>query len=243
MFCAENDDYLVAEADYTSAEMWVMAYQCEDNNMLADLEQGDFHRRTAGRILNKPFEQVTDYEKTYIGKRVNFGIPYGIGAEKLSNRRTGMGCTVYEAQERLAQWHAKYDRYRPWTQKLVRQVKETGELIMPTGRKRRFRSLLDPKQSRQLVNAMVQGPAGDYTLTSLIQLHELLKQYKSYAMFVVHDSVVFQLHKQYLGKTIPLIHEVMESHRWDGFPDLKVEFTIGPNWLYQEKVNRKDYGC
>ncbi len=86
---------------------------------------------------------------------------------------------------------------------------------------------------------MVQSPSGDYTIHSLLQLHELLKQYQSYIMFIVHDSIVFQLHKAYLHITLPLISEIMEQHKWDGLPDLKVSITLGKNWLEQTEV-RKD---
>src|SRR5258708_6240161 len=42
----------------------------------------DIHRGTAAAVANVPFDQVTK-EQRYFAKRVNFGLLYGMGAQRL----------------------------------------------------------------------------------------------------------------------------------------------------------------
>jgi DNA polymerase-1 len=231
LFCA-REGYVLLEADYAQAEMRIAAYLCSDPVLVHDLQQPvSVHLLTASRILGKQPEQVTEYEKVYRGKKVNFGILYGIGPGALSNRRTGMNCTVQEAQTALKQWHKAYSHYQPWANDLIKQVRKNGEVQTVTGRKRRVPAIINEKQIRQIINFAIQSPAGDYTLTSMIELEHLLQPYNAWPWFINHDSITFELPEDTLHQTVPLIKEVMERPRFDGWPSMPVEMKVGKNML------------
>lgn len=231
--------YVLLEADYAQIEMRIAAYKCGDPNLLHDLSQPvSVHLLTAGRILNKPPEEVTEYEKVQRGKKVNFGILYGIGARALSNRRTGMNCSVEVAQESLRAWHRNYSHYQPWADDLIKYVRKHGEVQTVTGRKRRVPAIINEKQKRQIINFDIQSPAGDYTLTSMIELEPLLLPYESWPWFINHDSITFELKEDTLHKTLPLIREVMEKPRFPGWPSIPVEMKLGYNMLEMVGENK-----
>lgn len=237
IFCARKG-YVLLEADYAQAEMRIAAHLCNDASLVHDLSQPvSVHLLTAARILNKQPNEVTEYEKVYRGKKVNFGILYGIGAPALSNRRTGMNCTVATAQEALRAWHRSYKEYQPWANNLLRETKKAGYTQTVTGRKRRVPAIINDKQNRQIVNFAIQSPAADYTLTSMIELEQLLLEYESWPWFINHDSILFELHEDHLHKTIPLIRETMERPRFPGWPSLPVEMKIGHNMLEMKNVS------
>lgn len=241
IFCATNSDYVLVEADHNQIEMWLAWFFCQDPNMYTDLSMGDFHRRTASRILKKKLEDVTDHDKTFQGKKVNFGILYDVGDATLANKHYGIGCSVYEAHTYKQTWHQNYTLYEPWRNRIRKTAEQDAEIVTVTGRKRRFPLILPDHRDRQLkqaVNFPIQSTAGDYVLVAMIELHDLLLQYDSYILLDVHDSLVFELNRKYLHITLPLIAEVMERAKFDGYPAVKVDMTLGVN-LYDMKPIRK----
>lgn len=238
IYRATDDRYVLYESDYNQIEMWLAQFNSGDKNMLADLQLGDYHRRTAGRILGKDPSLVTDHEKTFQGKKVNFSIVFGVGDRTLANKHTGIGCTVQQAGEYKRAWHKNYYDYQPWVQQVIRELHTTGTLTTVTGRKRRFRLVLDDKPERQAPNTYIQGPAGDYTLEAMIKLHDLLKPYDSYILMIVHDSLVFELNRDYLHITLPLIAEVMEAPPWPNWPAVMTDGKIGNNLLDMTTIRK-----
>lgn len=238
IYRATSDRYVLYESDYNQIEMWLAQFNSGDKNMLADLQLGDYHRRTAGRILGKDPQEITDHEKTFQGKKVNFGIVYGVGDRTLANKHTGIGCTVQQAGEYKRTWHKNYPDYQPWVNSVIKELHTTGTLTTVTGRKRRFRLVLDDKPERQAPNTYIQGPAGDYTLEAMIKLHDLLKQYDSYILMIVHDSLVFELNRDHLHITLPLIAEVMEAPPWPGWPAVLTDGKLGNNLLDMATIRK-----
>lgn len=229
LFCA-RPGYVLVEADYSQAEMRIAAFLCGDPALQNDLSQPvSVHLLTAARILDKEPSQVTEYEKVYTGKKVNFGILYGIGPKALSNRRTGMRSSVQEAYEALQKWHKNYSHYAPWTRELLKYVRKHGEVQTVTGRKRRVPAILNDKQERQIINFSIQSPAGDYTLTSMIELEIALEEYDSWPLFINHDSITFEVREDHLFRCLERIREVMQRPRFPGWPSLPVEIKVGRN--------------
>ena len=66
--------------DYSQIELRVLAELSQDENMIDMLVRGiDIHKHTASVILGKPVEDITVNDRA-IGKKVNFGMCYGISA-------------------------------------------------------------------------------------------------------------------------------------------------------------------
>ena len=71
-------------ADYSQIELRLLAHMSEDANMITAFNEGaDIHERTARELFQiGPFEDVSS-DKRRIGKTINFGVVYGMGAFRL----------------------------------------------------------------------------------------------------------------------------------------------------------------
>jgi DNA polymerase I len=82
-FIPGKDKTLVV-ADYSAQEVRSLAAVTNEEKLIAFLSEkgADIHKFTASNIFSKPLESITDDER-YLGKVVNFLIPYGGGASNL----------------------------------------------------------------------------------------------------------------------------------------------------------------
>lgn len=231
LFAATTDDYVIIEADYTQIEVWVGAYMANDPNLLHDLQSGDVHAATAKRLGLDP----TNKEHRQAGKTINFLVQYGGGAGKAQSTLLSRGIEYSYAECALLidKWRLAYPRYWAWTEEIWHQIQTEGVLTSPFGRMRRCPLVTDPSWRSQFINWPVQSTAGDYVLSSIIELHPLLKPLDSYVLFDVHDSLVAEVSKKHLQEAIHLIKSIMEAPK-AGMPGVKVEVTVGPNLLDQK---------
>lgn len=239
VFVPTNDDYVLWEADYRQIEAWLCWAHSDDPNMYADLTEiqpwtngkPDFHGATAVRALHKdPFAPDWDTHRQQ-AKKVNFGLLYGEGAKGLASKRKGLNTTVQVAQQYLDQVLRRYRGYDAWMKRMQRLAQSEGELVSASGRKRRFKLVQDTHALRQAVNFPIQSLAGDYTLSSLIELYWQLQALDCHVLVESHDSLLFEISKRHETEALALIVEVMEKPRFDGFPSVKVDLKTGPNWF------------
>lgn len=235
LFAATNEDYVIVEADYSQIEMWVAAYLSGDQAMIDDLttvqpELGkpDMHFATAKRLglLDLlPFDAARQ-----VGKTANFLFQYGGGADKLRVTLYNKGINVSLAfcQDMVNRYRQSYHRFNEWCDKTYHEAETLGYISTPFGRYRRFPLITDPSWRSQIINFPVQSTAGDYTLSSIIELHPLFKQrgLDAHILFDVHDSVVLEVHRNHLDETTQLIREVMERPKI-GLGTVKIDVKIG----------------
>jgi len=228
MFSATNDDYVIVEADYSRAEIWMAYAYCKDPQMLEDLK-GDVHRQVAAAAFGKKPEDVTDAER-HAAKTITFGIMYGRGPKALAKQ---IGYTEQEAYRFVRNWFNRYPKYEEWFKRTRKEAEENGEIVSLTGRKRRFYLVYGDKAYKalnQAVNFGIQSTSSDVCISAVIYLHNALKQYDSYVLFSVHDSIIFEVNKKYLDKALKLIHFGMTQQFFDGVPGIPVEIAYGPSW-------------
>lgn len=235
VFVPRDAGHCIGEVDFSKAELYWGAQESGDDVMRADLLSGDFHRRTASDIFNKPMEDVTKWDRTR-SKHVTFGIMYGRGARALAKGE--LKCNIAEAEVFLNRWKWRYKRYMEWAQEVRKKAIMEGELVSFTGRKRRFKLILDGDQDmlNKAVNFPIQSAASDTTLKAMCTLCAELPQYDSFPIIMIHDSLVFDLSEAHLAMTLPLIKRVMESPQFPGAPSIEVELAIGPNWGQTKEV-------
>lgn len=235
VFVPRDAEHCIGEVDFSKAELYWGAQESGDAVMMADLLSGDFHRRTASDIFNKSLDDVTKWDRTR-SKHVTFGIMYGRGARALAKGE--LKCNIAEAEVFLNRWKWRYKRYVEWADEVRRKAIMDGELTSFTGRKRRFKLILDGDQDmlNKAVNFPIQSAASDTTLAAMVKLCALLPQYDSFPIIMVHDSLVFDLANKYLDVTLPLIKRTMEAPQFPGAPSIEVELAVGPNWGSTKEV-------
>jgi DNA polymerase I len=77
----------------------------------------------------------------------------------------------------------------------------------------------------------MQGTCADILKEVMIKIHNefLAKDLKSKMILLVHDELVFEIHKAELGIVIDFVTDIMENTVKLPFP-LKVDFKIGNSW-------------
>ena len=77
-------------ADYSQIELRILAEFSGDEAFIDAFNAGaDLHRVTAAQVFNVSQDQVTKEQRDF-AKRLNFGVVYGIGAQRFS-MMTGLG--------------------------------------------------------------------------------------------------------------------------------------------------------
>jgi uracil-DNA glycosylase family 4 len=241
MFAATNDDYVIVETDYEKVEVWIGCVLSGDQNLYADLTSGDFHRKVAATIFEKPYDEISSYERRQ-SKYVTFGIMYDREAPSLAVGE--LKCSVREAQTFLDNWRERYHTYVEWSNQTKEIAVRDGEVVVPyTGRKRRFK-LFSPEtlmeSLRQAVNFPIQSLGSDCCLSTMIELHPLLKPLDSYILWLIHDALIFEVSKKHLLETILLIQDIQTKSRFPGIPGIPIEMKIGQRWSETKEVNLKE---
>ncbi|GAX85230.1 hypothetical protein CEUSTIGMA_g12650.t1 [Chlamydomonas eustigma] len=76
--------WTLLSADYSQIELRILAHCSRDSNLMnAYQSNADVHAWTARLLLNKGPEEHVTSEERQLGKSVNFGVVYGMGAKKL----------------------------------------------------------------------------------------------------------------------------------------------------------------
>jgi len=195
----------------------------------------DFHRATAAKVYEVPFEEVTA-EQRRNAKTVNFSITYGAGATNLSRQ---LGIKRGEASELIKQYFKQFPGLQNYMKTIVDGAREKGYVETLEGRKRTLRdingksSLARGNAERMAINTPIQGTAADMIKLAMISIHAKMKAkgYKSKMIMQVHDELVFDVYKPELEE----IKELVDTEMKNALPGLKVPIKIGmdvgQNWL------------
>lgn len=210
----EDEDFLYFYADYSQIELRVFAYLTEEQALIDILEKdGDVHAFTAAGALDIPMDRVSPFNRTNVGKRLNFGVIYGsegwsISKGEYENPRTGKREIIgHRAFEFVKTFRAKYPKINEYLTYVPEEALCSGGVIrMIFGRERRIKGLNDSEPGkrahaeREATNATIQGPAGAITLRTINLVRHMLKQQgvgldRVRLLNTVHDSIAYGVHK------------------------------------------------
>ena len=235
-FEPRDKDHILLAADYSQIELRLIAEISNDENMLeAFIDGKDFHRATAAKVYNTPYEEVTD-EQRRNAKTVNFSITYGAGSTNLSRQ---LGISRGEAKELIDNYFKQYNGLKKYMDETIEFARENGYVQTLLGRKRALRditsrnALARSNAERMAINTPVQGTAADMIKIAMINIHKIFqeKQFKSKMILQVHDELVFDVLKTELDTVQPIIEHEMKI----ALKDLKVPILVGmgtgENWL------------
>ena len=246
--------YLILEADYSQAELRVMAEWSNEEVMLDWFKTGkNVHVATACKMHGEMdrYEEIfaitkdDDHpENAFWMKRkkkaklVNFGILYGETAKKLSVQ---INDTVEAAQKFMDQWHSTFPKISRKIKKQHKLVAKQGYITNWFGRKRRLPAIWEREHNfgayleaqRQSVNAFTQGTSSDFTQFSSILLRGLKLEGKLPAsmvqVYTVHDSIGFIIKPNDIHKVAPILYKTCsdpETQKYFGFKLKKVYMGV-----------------
>lgn len=220
VFVARDPRCSLMNADYSQAELRLLAHYTQDAKMIALFESGeDFHGGTA-REFGIP---------RYAAKRVNFGIAYGLGNQGLAD---ALHCSLRDAKSILDTYH----RGRPGIRQLMNKAESTarsrGYIRMWTGRVSRFNThLRDPHKA---MSTLIQGGVAEIMRVKLTELDKHMSRFGARMLIQVHDSIMFEIPDENREEIIAFIRATMSDLPFD-CPFL-VDVEVGKRWGSAQKV-------
>lgn len=221
-------------ADYSQIELRLLAHLSEDEYLVQAFRQGaDIHRATAARVFGVSESEV-DPQMRSRAKVVNFGILYGMGAQRLSREQ---GIPVKEASRFIAEYFEKLPGVKVYIDRCVSEARSRGYAETILGRRRYLPDLQSQRHQvragaeRMAVNTPVQGSAADLIKLAMVRLQQRLEQDHTDVRLLiqVHDELVFEVPDDEVEALARLVAGEMAAVMSLRVP-LGVETGSGKNW-------------
>ena len=242
--------WLLVTADYSQIELRILAHLTKEPILVETYQNNqDIHTVTARLLFEK--ETVTSDERR-LGKTINFGVIYGMGAQRFAREA---GVKASEGKLFIERFNQRYPKVFDYLQKLQREAIAQGYVETILKRRRYFNfnstSILryrgnNPKDIdlnklkgldqydagllRAAANAPIQGSSADIIKIAMVQMHKVLKNYQARLLLQVHDELIFEVPPEEWEELQPKIRETMESAVELSVP-LMVDVHAGQNWM------------
>ena len=242
-------DWLLVAADYSQIELRILAHLSQEPVLIEAYKNNqDVHTVTAKLLFEK--EEISSEERR-VGKTINFGVIYGMGAQKLAR---SVKITVKESKQFLEKYKQQYSLVFAYLERLKKQAIAKGYVETILGRRRYFelesktiRDLKDKEPEeinlqelkfsqndaqilRSAANSPIQGSSADIIKIAMIRLNKILTNYQTKLLLQVHDELVFEVPPSELEKMQQLIKSTMENAVTLKVP-LIVDIHGGKNWM------------
>lgn len=180
--------------DYSQIELRILAHMSADPGFLAAFQSGaDLHKSTASQVFGITLDQVTKEQRDF-AKRLNFGVVYGIGAERFANI-TGMN--LRDASATLNKYFRTYRVLDEYLRDAASRAVENRHTRTLSGRMVRYR--FDPSDTEAVGevrragrNAPIQGTSADIIKIALYLVHNSLRNTSAKIVNVIHDEIVIE---------------------------------------------------
>jgi DNA polymerase-1 len=246
-----QEGWQLISADYSQIELRILTHLSGEQVLIEAFNQGDdVHALTARLLLDK---DEVNAEERRLGKTINFGVIYGMGAQRFA-RETGVGQA--QAKDFLSRYRQRYARVFTYLEMQERLALSQGYVETILGRRRPFhfdpaglgrwrgrdplsielevarRAGMEGQQLRAAANAPIQGSSADIIKIAMVRLHRALIEADLPARLLlqVHDELVLEADPAVLETVIDLTRTPMEEAVRLEVP-LKVETGVGPNWM------------
>jgi len=221
-------------ADYSQIELRLLAHFSRDEGLMEAFRTGqDVHRSTAARIFKVPPAEVTPALRSR-AKAVNFGVIYGMGAQRLA-RETKV--TMDEARRFIETYFETYPGVRAWLDGTVEAARTLGYVSTLLGRRRYLPELNegDPRVRAQAenvaMNTPLQGTAADVIKLAMIRIDRRLldEGWQARMLLQVHDELVFEAPPAEVERLTAMARQEMADAATLAVP-LVVDVGVGDSW-------------
>jgi DNA polymerase-1 len=246
-----QEGWQMLSADYSQIELRILAHLSGEEVLIdAFKDKEDVHALTARLLLEK--EQVNADERR-LGKTINFGVIYGMGAQRFA-RETGV--PHGQAKEFLSRYRQRYPKVFAYLELQERLALSRGYVETILGRRRPFhfdpsglgrllgrepmdidlevarRGGMEAQQLRAAANAPIQGSSADIIKLAMVQLHRQLEQtaMPAHLLLQVHDELVLEVAPEALEAVRALTRDCMEQAITLSVP-LVADIGSGRNWM------------
>ena len=222
-------------ADYSQIELRILAEFSGDRAFINAFRSGaDLHRVTAAEVFNVTVDQVSREQRDF-AKRLNFGVVYGIGAQRFSIM-TGLG--VPEAEGVLKKYFATYRQLDTYLNEAANRAVRERQARTGSGRLVRFRY---DEQDRQQIsmtkrngkNTPIQGTSADILKRALRLLKDELRGTNAQIVNIIHDEIVVEADAHEAEDVALKVERAMVAagEEYVKSVPVKVETEIADEWV------------
>ena len=231
MFVAPKGKVLI-DADYSQIELRLLAHISDDKEMINLFTSGeDFHRATASRVFNIPYDMVSSVERSR-AKAVNFGIVYGMSAFTLAN---DIHVSNSEAKRYMDSYFDRFSSVAKYREDIIAKAKQDGYVTTMFNRRRYIPELTSPNYSlrqfgeRVALNMPIQGSAADIIKIAMNKTYNELQGYNAHIILQVHDELIIECDENECSVVCDLVKKSMEEVAELKVP-LVVDVGMGTSW-------------
>ena len=181
-------------ADYSQIELRILAEFSGDRGFIEAFNTGaDLHRVTASQVFNTTLEQVTKEQRDF-AKRLNFGVVYGIGAQRFALMT---GLSVSDAENVLRRYFSTYRELDTYLRDAANRAVSDRQARTGSGRLVRFRYDENDRQQVSMTqrngkNTPIQGTSADILKRALRLLKDELSDTNAQIVNIIHDEIVVE---------------------------------------------------
>jgi DNA polymerase I-like protein with 3'-5' exonuclease and polymerase domains len=222
-------------ADYSQIELRILAEFSGDQGFARAFNSGaDLHRVTAAQVFNITSEQVSKEQRDF-AKRLNFGVVYGIGAQRFSQMT---GITVPAAEDALRKYFSTYRGLDNYLREAANRAVQERQTRTASGRLVRFRFDEGDRQQISMTqrngkNTPIQGTSADILKRALRLLEEQLRETSAKIVNIIHDEIVVEVDADEAEAVASTVERVMcaAGEEYLQTVPVKVETEIADEWV------------
>ncbi len=228
----------LVSADYSQVELRVLAHMSGEETLLEAFRQGeDIHMRTAALMFDLPPEEVSSDQRRQ-AKTINFGLLYGMGAQKLGRE---LHITMAQAKSFIEHYFEHMRTLKMFYEGVENFAREHGYVTTLAGRRRPLPEILSANEQlaaasrRQAVNTVIQGSAADIIKLAMLHVHQdaTLAAYGARLVLQVHDELLLEVPQEQAQAAGERVALLMRSVCPDGKElriPLEVDWGLGSDW-------------
>ncbi|MBP0019409.1 MAG: DNA-directed DNA polymerase [Cyanobacteria bacterium SBLK] len=186
---------VLIKADYSQIELRIMAKASGDRRMMDAYRRGeDLHRLTAALVLGKAVGEVT-VEERRLGKAINFGLIYGMGAKKLratAAKEQGIEIGLPEASAFRKRFFESYGGIKAYHDRVRREWSRGRRDSRTLGGRRRSWGKGQKPRLNESINHPVQGTNADMTKLALALAWRRFQGTEVGLVAAIHDEIVLE---------------------------------------------------
>jgi DNA polymerase I-like protein with 3'-5' exonuclease and polymerase domains len=222
-------------ADYSQIELRILAEFSGDRGFIDAFNSGaDLHRVTASQVFNASLDQVTKDQRDF-AKRLNFGVVYGIGAQRFALMT---GLSVSEAENVLRRYFGTYRELDTYLREAANRAVSERQARTGSGRLVRFRYDENDRQQISMTqrngkNTPIQGTSADILKRALRLLKDELRDTNAQIVNIIHDEIVVEADADEAQDVAAKVERIMcaAGQEYLRTVPVKVETEIADEWV------------
>lgn len=226
-----REGYKMLTLDYSQFELRITAEASGEPMFINAYNNNiDLHTQTTSASFAVPMESVTD-DQRQIGKRINFGTVYGIGANSFSEK---FDIEFELATQLIDRFHKANPVLAGWLRKQASKCYGIGYTTSASGRIINLKKAVGMHENPQNLakNFPIQSTNADVLKIAMAKVRPILKQYNAFLVNVVHDEMLIECPTEHSETLLPIVKEVMleAGRRYIKCVPLDVSGMIADSW-------------